>query len=454
MMTRKTSLKIGGGSACPGERLEPAVELIEKGDIDYIVFDSLSESEMLAFERQKRNHPDEGYDIYMDKRLRAIWSICVQKGIKIIGNMGAANPKAAQTLALQIGEALGLKGAKVAAVFGDNVLPLVKRLDLEVNETRRPVSAFGEKLIAAHAYIPADPLVGALWEGADLIVTGRVGDASLYLAPLRYEFGWREDDWDLLARGIVIGHLLECAGQLTGGYFADPPYKLVPDLHRLGFPIAEIEPDGNVILTKVRGSGGLLSPTTCAEQMLYEVGDPANYIEADVITDFSDIGFEQAGSNRVAIVGDIKGKPKPETLKVNLGVREGYRAEGMIFYVGPGAYDRAKLAADVIQKRLRQITHLQADALRFDFIGVSAIYGTVSQEPQGLPREVGLRVAGRTTEKEEAWKIMHELETIDNNGPAGIVRGLRKEDVSETIGYYSTLIPREYVKTEFLLEEI
>ncbi|MGD2155559.1 MAG: DUF1446 domain-containing protein [Anaerolineales bacterium] len=453
-MIRKNLLKIGGGSACPGERLEPAIELVEKSDIDYIIFDSLSESEMLAFERRKLSHPNEGYDTYMEKRLRAIWSICARKGIKIIGNMGAANPEAAQNLALEIGHELGLKGAKVAAVFGDNVLSLVKDLNLDVNETREPVSAFGDRLIAAHAYIPADALVGALREGADLVVTGRVGDASLYLAPLRYEFGWGEDNWDLLARGIVIGHLFECAGQLTGGYFADPPHKLVPDLHRLGFPIAEIKPDGDVIITKVPGSGGLVSPATCAEQMLYEVGDPANYIEADVITDFSDIGFEQVGPDRVTIVGKIKGKPKPETLKVNLGVREGYRAEGVVFYVGPGAYDRAKLAARVIRKRLHHVTRLKADALRFDFIGVNAIYGKELEEPQAVPWEVGLRVAGRTIEKDEAWKIMHELETIDNNGPAGIVRGLRKEDVSEIIGYYSTLIPREYVETEFLIKEV
>jgi len=453
-MRNKEILRIGGGSACPGERIEPAIELVEKGELDYIVFDSLSESEMLAFERRKLKNPEEGYDPYTERRLRAIWPTCARKGIKIIGNMGAANPASAQKLAIRLGNELGLKGQKVAVVYGDNVLQTVEELDLVVYETGKTVNDFGENLIAAHAYIPADPIVEALKQEANIVITGRVGDASLFLAPMRYEFGWKEDDWDLLARGIVIGHLFECAGQLTGGYFADPPYKIVPDLHRLGFPIAEIQPDGNVIMTKTPGSGGLVSSQTCAEQMLYEVGDPKNYIEADVITDFSDIGFDQVDHDRVTIIGEIKGKPRPETLKVNLGVREGYRAEGMIFYVGLGALGRAKLAAEVMLKRLAEVTCLEADTLRVDYLGVNAIYGGQANILEQDPWEVGLRLSGRTKEWGEAWKIMHELETIDNNGPAGIVRGLRKEDVIEIIGYYPTFIPREYVKTGFSIEEV
>ena len=445
-------LKLGAGSACPGERLEPAFELVEKGNIDYIIFDSLSESEMLAFERHKMSQPDEGFDTYTERRLRAIWPLCARNGIRIIGNMGAANPRGAQDLAIRVARDLGLSGQKVAAVLGDNVLASIRDLNPVVNETQKPVSEFGDRLIAAHAYIAADPIVEALQQGADLVITGRVGDASLFLAPMIHEFGWQADDWDLLARGIVLGHLFECAGQVTGGYFADPPYKVVPDLYRLGFPIAEVSAHGDIIVTKTPDSGGLVSPATCAEQMLYETDDPANYIEADVVTDFTDIGFEQVGPDRVAITGTIKGKPKPELLKVNLGAREGYRAEGMIFYAGPGAYERAKLAADVIRQRLERVTHLKADTLRFDFIGINALYGPPG-ELENTPWEVGLRVAGRTRERAEAWKIMHELETIDNNGPAAIGRGLRAEDITEILGYYSTFVPREMVNTEVIVKE-
>ncbi len=445
-------LRLGAGSACPGERLEPAIELVEKGNIDYIVFDSLSESEMLAFERHKMSQPDEGFDTYTERRLRAIWPRCARNGIRIIGNMGAANPRGAQDLAIRVARDLGLGGQKVAAVLGDNVLASIRELNPVVNETRQPVNEFGDKLIAAHAYIAADPIVEALQQGADLVITGRVGDASLFLAPMIHEFGWQANAWDLLARGIVLGHLFECAGQVTGGYFADPPYKVVPDLYRLGFPIAEVSAHGDIIVTKTPGSGGLVSPATCAEQMLYETDDPANYIEADVVTDFTDIGFEQVGPDRVAITGTITGKPKPELLKVNLGVREGYRAEGMIFYAGPGAYERAKLAADVIRQRLEHVTHLKADSLRFDFIGINALYGPPG-ELENTPWEVGLRVAGRTRERAEAWKIMHELETIDNNGPAAVGRGLRAEDITEILGYYSTFVPREMVNTEVIVRE-
>ena len=446
-------LRLGGGSACPGERLEPAVELVEKGEIDYIIFDSLSESEMLAFERQKMGRPDAGYDSYSERRLRAIWAQCVRKGVRIIGNMGAASPRGAQEAAIDVARELGLHGQKVAAVLGDNVLARVAELDPVVNEIGSRVSEFGDRLIAAHAYIPADPIVEALELGADLVITGRVGDASLFLAPMVYEFEWGADSWDLLAKGIVVGHLLECAGQVTGGYFADPPYKVVPDLHRLGFPIAEITAEGESIITKTLESGGVVSPATCAEQMLYEVDDPANYIEADVITDFSDIGFEEAGPDRVRIVGTVRGKPKPELLKVNLGVREGYRAEGTIFYAGPGAYERAMLAADVIRQRLEKVTGLRADALRFDLIGVNSLYGPPG-DVQEVPWELGLRVAGRARERAEAWKIMHELETIDNNGPAAIGRGLRSEAIAEILGYYSTFVPREMVETEVIVREV
>ena len=450
---RAKQVRLGGGAACPGERLEPAVELVEKGNIDYIIFDSLSESEMLAFERRKLRQPDAGYDIYSERRLRAIWAQCARAGIGIIGNMGAANPRGAQEVAIRVARTMGLEGQKVAAVLGDNVLDTVTELNPVVNETGRPVSDFGARLVAAHAYIPADPIVEALEQGADLVITGRVGDASLFLAPMIHEFGWLADEWDLLAKGIVVGHLLECAGHVTGGYFADPPYKTVPDLYRLGFPIAEITAEGETIITKTPGSGGVVSTATCAEQMLYEVDDPANYIEADVVTDFSDIGFEQVGPDRVKIEGTVRGKPKPDLLKVNLGVREGYRAEGTIYYAGPGAYERAKLAADVIRQRLEKVTALQADALRFDFIGINALYGPPSGEVNNPPWEVGLRVAGRTRSRDEAWKIMHELETIDNNGPAAIGRGLRSEEITEILGYYSTFVPRETVETEVIVRE-
>lgn len=451
MRHRREALRLGGGSACPGERLDPAIELIERGNLDYIIFDSLSESELLAFEKQKLLDSMQGYDVYTEQRLRSILPICARHRVKIIGNMGGANPGGAQDLALKIAGELGLRGMKVAAVFGDDVLQQVRRLDPKVIETDTPVRTLGERLISARAYIPADPIIEALQSGAELVITGRVGDASLFLAPMRYEFGWKDGDWDLLATGIVVGHLLECAGQVTGGYFADPPYKTVPGLCRLGFPIAEVDVHGRAVITKVPGSGGLVSTATCAEQLLYETDDPTNYIEADVIVDFQDIEFEQIERDRIKVAGRIKGKPKPELLKVNLGVREGYISEGTIHYAGPGAFERAKLAAEIMRERLELVVGFKGE-VRFDFLGVNALSGQ-STIPREEPWEVGLRIAGRAEERSEVYKIAREIETIDNNGPAGIARSLRKEEIREVLGYYSTRIPREQVETEVLIKE-
>jgi hypothetical protein len=453
VVTRKQSLRIGGGSACPGERIEPAIELIEKGEIDYIAFDSLSEPELSAFVKHKMSHPDEGYDTYTERRLRAILPLCAEHGVKVLGNMGGANPLAAHALALDTARRIGLQGTKVATVVGDDVLGLVKELNPEVEGSNKRALDFGDALIAAHAYIPADSMIAALAEGADLVIAGRVGDASLFLAPMMHEFGWADDDWDRMAMGIVVGHLMECAGQLSGGYYADPPYKVVPDLHKIGFPIAEVTDDADVLITKVDGSGGLVSRGTCAEQMLYEVHDPANYIGADVVTDLSDVDFKDVGPNRVAVTGTVKGKPKPDMLKVNLSVTEGVIAEGSLFYAGPGALERAKLAAEIIRKRLELVVDFKGQGLRFDLLGVNALYGPPESDATPVPWEVGLRVTARAAERDEAWKVMHELETIDNNGPAAIGRALRKEDVREVVAYFPTFVPRERVPTDFRIED-
>lgn len=451
MAQKKTKIRLGGGSACPGERLEPVIEMLERGELDYLGFDSLSETELLAFESQRLKEPRLGYDAFTEKRLRAILPLCAEKGVKVIGNMGAANPAGALDLAVELCRDLGLQGTRVAAVIGDDVRQLIHELDLRIEDTDKTARDFGDDLMSAHAYIPADPIVDGLKQGASLVMAGRVGDASIYLAPLMHEFDLSANDRDFLARGIIVGHLLECAGQVSGGYFADPPYKVVPDLHRLGFPIAEVHANGECFITKTEGSGGLVSPATCAEQLLYETHDPTNYIEADVVSDFREIEFEEVQANRVRIAGIIHGKPAPEMLKVAVGVREGFRTEGMVFYGGSGAYDRARLAAEVMRKRLEEVVGFEGE-LRIDFIGLDAFYGP-ERGQQVIPREVGVRVAGRCPDHTNAMKIAHELETIDNNGPASLARSLRSEDIREVFGYYDAFIPREKVKTHTLVRE-
>lgn len=448
------TVRLGGGSAGAEDRIDPALDLAESGSIDYLIFDSLSESELSLIASARRSDPSvPGYDVFTEVRLNAVMPACARNGVKIIGNMGAADPEGAQNLAVGIARRLGLTGMRIAAVSGDNVLGLAQALNLKVAETGRSVNAFGDDLVSAYAYISGDPIVAALQDDADVVITGRVGDASLFLAPLVHEFGWPADDWDRRARGIVIGHLLECAAQVTGGFFADPPYKVVPDLDRLGFPIAEVTRDGGAVITKLADAGGLVSPATCAEQLLYEVHDPANYIEADVISDFSGIVFENDGRDRVRIAGEIRGKPKPRELKVSLGVREGWLGAGTVYYGGPGALDRAKLAAEAVTRRFERLG-LRPSDLKVNFLGVDGLFGSAPDVPASDPWEVGLRIAGRAEDRTGAAMIAREASTVlSNNGPAGVSCRQRQYELKEIVGYYTTFIPREAVTPKVNVKE-
>ena len=340
----------------------------------------------------------------------------------------------------------GFKGVKIAAVLGDDVLDLARDLKLRTVETDRDVNDFGDDLVSAHAYVPCDSIVDALAEGASAVVTGRVGDASLFLAPLIHEFGWAGDDWDRRASGIVMGHLLECAAQVTGGFFADPPYKVVPDLHRVGFPIAEVSENGEAIITKVEGTGGLVSEATVKEQLLYEVHDPNNYIEADVISDFGAIEIDQVERDRVAVRG-VRGKPRPEQLKVSLGVREGYFGGGTVYYGGPGALGRARLAEESIRKRIDYLG-LKPDKLEIYLLGVNGLFGSAPGVPEIEPWEVGIRTAAITQTQADAITIARESTTaMSNNGPAAVTARQRQYELKEVVGYCHTFVDRDRVST-------
>ena len=446
------TVRVGAGSACFVDMIEPAVELAERGELGYLCFDSMAEVTTVSMAKRKAQDPSKGYDPYLEKRFRPILPLCAKSGTKIIGNMGVANPLAAQDLMIELARESGLKGLKIAAVLGDDVLDLVQEIDPVVAETGERVSAFGDRLFAANAYIPNSPVVEALRQGADVVITGRMGDSALFLAPLMYEFGWEEDDWDLLAGGMLIGHLMECAGQVTGGYYASPPHKTVPDLHRLGFPIALVEPDGTAVITKLPGTGGIVNKATCTEQTLYETHDPEKYIHADVVADFSDIQFDEVGPDQVRVSG-VRGKPSPSHLKVILGVHDGYVGRGQIFYGGYGAYERAKLAADRIQKRL-EIVGARPDELSIDFIGVDSHFKSADGSVSSIPREVGVRVSGKSKDRETAELITYEMLTLPCNGPAGGSAEVAEESVSEITAVYNAYIPRDLVKPSLVIKEV
>ncbi|MFC3109757.1 acyclic terpene utilization AtuA family protein [Undibacterium arcticum] len=442
-------IRIGAGAGYSGDRIEPAVELAEKGDIDYLIFECLAERTIALAQQAKMKDPALGYDPLLADRMHAVLRICSEKGIKIITNMGAANPLAAAARIKEIAQTLGLGKLKIAAISGDDVLSVLKQGDY-LDDSGAPVADLGDRLLSANAYLGAQPLVDALAQGADVIVTGRVADPALVLAPLIHEFGWAMDDWHRLGQGTLVGHLLECAGQITGGYFADPGYKDVANLARLGFPIGEVGEDGSVIITKVSGSGGSVTAATCKEQLLYEIHDPAAYLTPDVVADFSGVTVSEIGTDRVAIRG-ATGRPKTGMLKVSIGYIDSYVGEGQMSYAGPGALARARLALDIVAERLK-IADVKVGEIRYDLIGVNAIHGAALSTPNPEPYEVRIRVAGRTESLKEAVRIGNEVETLYTCGPAG--GGGAAKSAKDVVAVRSTLLPHALVTATVHCEEI
>jgi hypothetical protein len=432
------TIRIGSGAGYSGDRIEPALELAEKGDIQYLVFECLGERTVALAQQARMKNPETGYDPLLEERMRAVLPVCASKGIKIVTNMGAANPLAAARKTASLARSMGLS-LKVAAVTGDDVLAACRQSDLGIMEFDGGISQLGNRLISANAYLGAGPMAEALDGGADVVITGRASDPALFLAPLIHAFGWPMDDWNLLGKGIVAGHLLECAGQVTGGYFADPHFKDVENLARLGFPIGEVGEDGSLVITKVEGSGGAVTAQTCKEQLLYEVHDPVRYLQPDVIADFSQVAIEEVGKDRVRISGG-RGSERPATLKVSVGYVDSFIGEGQMSYAGPGALARGRLALEIVRERLK-LTSVAANELRFDLIGVDSLHGAQVSAHANEPYEVRVRVTGRTDNLREAIRIGNEVETLYTNGPAG--GGGAFKSARDVVAVASVLLPRE-----------
>jgi len=442
-------VRIGAGAGYSGDRIEPAVELAEHGQLDYLVFECLAERTIAIAQQTRRQDPALGYDPLLAARMHAVLPVAAPKGVRIVSNMGAANPRAAARRTAQIAQSLGFAQLKVAAVEGDDVLDVVLRGAFRFEESGDDVAAYRDRIVSANAYLGAAPIVDALAAGADVVLTGRVADPSLFAAPLIHAFGWRMDDWDRLGAATVVGHLLECAGQVTGGYFADPGYKDVPNLARLGFPIGEVAADGSVVITKVPHAGGRVSAATCKEQLLYEIHDPARYLQPDVVADFTRVAVAEEAADRVRVSGG-RGSARPDTLKVSVAYVDGWIGEGQISYGGPGALERARLALEIVRERLA-LTGVAATELRFDLIGVDALYGDATPAVRGEPAEVRVRVAGRAASAAEAARIGNEVETLYTNGPAG--GGGAFKSTREVIAVQSVLLPRAAVTPSFSFVE-
>jgi hypothetical protein len=431
----KKNIRIGCGAGFSGDRLEPAVLLAEKGELDYLVLECLAERTIALAQKKKRQDPSKGYDPLFERRMGPLLPLIADGTCRLITNMGAANPMAAAKVLEEMAKQMGLH-VTIAAVSGDDVLHLVDPLQPAI-ETGAILQTHGQ-LISANAYLGIEAILPGLEQDADVIITGRVADPSLFLAPMVHAFGWDHEDWGLMGKGTVTGHLLECAGQVTGGYFADGIKKQVPELAILGHPIAEVNRDGSSVITKLTGTGGAVNLLTVKEQLLYEVTNPCEYYTPDVIADFSTVHLKEPAIDRIEVNGG-SGRPCPDTYKVSVGYHAHFLGEGEISYAGRHALERAKLAAWIIRERLSE----RFDEIRCDYIGSSSVHHTDFGHPYE-PYEIRLRVAAKAATWEEAAVIGEEVEALYTNGPAG-GGGVRKY-VQEVVGIVSTLIERSKVK--------
>ena len=414
------------------------MELVERGDLDFLIFECLAERTIALAQQAKARDPDAGFDVRLRERMEAVLPASRARGTKVITNMGAANPLAAAACVRDVARRHGLGPLTIATITGDDVAALVSGGCYRSSDTGEPFEP--HSVSSANAYLGAEPIAEALHAGADVVITGRVADPSLFVGPMVAAFGWSFDDWPRLGFATLVGHLLECAGQVTGGYFADPGVKDVPDLDRLGFPLAEVDAEGELVVTKVPGSGGAVTTATCTEQLLYEVHDPAAYLTPDVTADFSRVTMVADGPDRVRVRG-ASGRKRPDTLKVSVGQQEGWIGEGEMSYAGPGAVARARLAAEIVAKRFALVGIVPTEC-RYDLIGLDALHGGASAL-NGEPYEVRLRVAARVPSEALARRAAAEVESLYTNGPAG--GGGASMSARPVLAIRSTTVPRAAV---------
>lgn len=438
-MANKDNFRIGTGAGFSSDRLDPAVDLVKRGQLDAIIFECVGERTLAFGHRDRQADPAKGYNPLLKRRMRAILPLCREYGTRVVTNMGVANVQAAAEATADVARDLGLSGLKIATVMGDDVSEDISP-DAELWEPGCTVGEVGRPFIGANAYLGADAILPALEADADVIITGRVADPSLFLAPLRHHFGWAEDAWPVLGAGTIIGHLLECAAQVTGGYFADPGLKDVHDLAHVGFPLAEVNADGSAIITKLDGTGGRVDEQSVKEQLIYEVHDPAYYLNPDVIADFSDVSLAKVAKDRVRITGG-SGAERPEQLKVTVAFDGGFLAEGEVSYAGANAAARARLAGEVVEERLASV-HGSNAPRRIDLIGVASVHASALDGPEES-QDVRLRCAMRGQSREDAENLLWEVESLLNCGPSG--GGGYRGHITPSVMTYSTFIGRDQV---------
>ena len=436
-------LRMGCGAGFSSDRLGPAIELAQKGRLDWLVFETIGERTLAFGHRDRRLDQKRGYNPQLAARMRGVLAAARANGTRIMTNMGVANVPEAARVVVEVARELGLKGLKVAAVLGDEVTDLLEPETRLFDNHDRMIKEVGLPLAGANVYLGIDAILPAIETGADVIITGRVADPSLFLSPLVSKFGWRRDDWAALGRGTLVGHLMECGMQITGGYYADPGRKDVPRLADCGYPIAEVAADGTAVITKLDDAGGMVTPRTVKEQLLYEVHNPRQYLTPDVTADFSMVELAEDGRDRVR-VAKAGGTQRPEKLKVTVGFDGGFLAEAGVSYAGPNATARAQLSADILRQRLGREPGIGGAGVttRIDLIGINALHATAHGARQEA-EDVRVRVALRTADRSACETMLWEVELLLCCGPAG--GGGYRGQITPSVVTHSALIERERV---------
>jgi len=443
----KEYIRIASGQGFWGDLPDAPVEQVKRGEIDYLVMDYLAEVTMSIMQKQRMRNEKHGYARDFVRVIEQTLDEIKNKGVKVVSNAGGVNPKACKDAIIELAKEKGYTGIKVAVVDGDDILPNLDEIisqghELKNMETGAPITEVKDDLLSANVYFGCRPIVEALQKGADIVITGRVTDTGLTLAPMAYEFGWDLDDFDLMSTGTIAGHIIECGAQVSGGNFTD--WEKVEDFVDIGFPIIEAHPDGTFYVTKHENSGGLVSEMTVKEQLLYEIGDPAGYITPDCTADFSTIQLKQDGENRVKIWG-IKGKPDTPTYKISASYIDGYKLSSTLVYSWPDAVKKAKAAGEILLKRAEKLGISFRDT-NIEYVGLNAcnedsdlLNGDLSEI-----NEVQLRISVHGDSKEELNRFGMEIAPLILTGPSGVTgfAGGRPK-ASEVVAYWPALLDKK-----------
>ena len=446
----KQQIRVAAGQGFWGDLPDAPVRQVEEGPIDYLMLDYLAEVTMSIMQKQKARDPNAGYAKDFVPLMRRVLPTCLERGIRVTANAGGVNVRGCAGAVIEVARELGFSGKfSIGIVTGDNIMSriddlLARGIELRNMDTDEPLSLVRSRIQSANVYLGAWPMVEALSHGVNVVITGRATDTGLTLAPLIHEFGWGPTDWDLLAAGTIAGHIIECGAQASGGN-CQFQWEKIPDLANVGFPIAEASPDGSFVITKHEGTGGRVNLPSVKEQLVYEMGDPHEYITPDCVADFTTVRLEDAGMNRVRVHG-IKGKPATNSLKVSISYSAGFKAVGTLVYSWPDALAKAKAADSILRQRLERLG-LKFDQILTEFVGVNSTHGPLAGEASTEQAEVQLRVGVRSEDKAAVERFTKEIAPLILTGPpavTGFAGGRPK--VEEIVAYWPALIPREEIK--------